>query len=68
MGQGLDRTEILRRDCGNCHGHGYTNPTGTVENMCESCAGSGQEEIEVPFKFDGSRSKEELDEIWRNKK
>ncbi len=60
---GIDRTEFLRRDCPTCSGNGYTQK-GTDQEFCTACGGSGALEKEVPFKFDGLRSKEELAEIW----
>lgn len=62
---GIDRTEILRRDCPTCRGNGFvTKPTG--EESCAPCNGSGMIEKEVPYKFDtnGRRTPEELADIW----
>lgn len=63
MGKGIDRTEILRRDCPTCKGKGYVSQSGG-ESSCEPCGGAGLLEKEVPFKFDGSRSLEEVAELW----
>lgn len=60
---GLDRVEILRRDCATCRGNGYVTKA-AVEEMCSACSGSGTEEKEVPFKFDGVRTQDEINEIW----
>lgn len=60
---GIDRTEILRRDCRNCGGGGYVMVNG-AEELCRTCGGSGMEEKVVPYKFDGERTSEELDQIW----
>lgn len=60
---GLDRTEVIRRDCPDCHGNGYKN-VGGVESLCGMCGGAGVLEKEVPFKFDGKRSREETAELW----
>lgn len=65
MGKGLDRTEILRRDCRKCGGNGYTG-IDPNEMPCDMCDGSGQEEKEVPFKFDGPRTSQEIREIWES--
>lgn len=61
---GLDRKEILRKDCGHCAGNGYTGRE-PDEQVCENCGGSGQVEKEVPFKFDGPRSQAEIEQAWR---
>jgi len=42
---------------------GYTGSAGG-EQACDSCGGSGMVEKEVPFKFDGPRSEEEIQELW----
>lgn len=63
MGKGIDRTEFLRRDCKACNGNGYLNRGGS-EVPCPACDGAGYEEKEVPFKFDGARSQEEINDIW----
>jgi RecJ-like exonuclease len=65
MSGGIDRTEILRKDCPVCNGNGYRTVQEN-EQVCDNCDGSGQIEKEVAFKFDGDRSKEELDSIWNN--
>ncbi|MES2224973.1 MAG: hypothetical protein V4478_03225 [Patescibacteria group bacterium] len=64
MGKGLERTEILRKPCPQCKGHGYVTGQNGVESFCEYCMGSGTLEKEVPYKFDGERSAEEVKEIW----
>jgi DnaJ-class molecular chaperone len=65
MGSGLERTEIIRRDCKACFGNGYLNK-GQGEVACEACGGAGQEEKEVPFKFDGQRTQEEKEALWNS--
>lgn len=53
----------MRRDCNACKGRGYqTKATG--EEACEDCGGMGLLEKEVPYKFDGPRSKEEIAEAF----
>lgn len=63
MSGGLDRKEYLRRDCSACAGAGHF-VRGGEEVPCEACGGSGMEEKEVPFKFDGPRSQQEIEDIW----
>jgi len=58
-----DRTEFLRRDCSTCRGNGYVTVAGD-ETMCNDCGGSGIIEKEVPFKFDGKRTEEEINDIF----
>lgn len=62
----LKRVEILRRDCRACGGKGWVGTQGVSEQLCETCGGSGQEEKEVPFRFDQTRplSREDINEIW----
>lgn len=62
----LQRKEVLRRDCRTCHGNGWTGQQGVSEQACDTCGGSGQEEKEVPFRFDQTRplSREEINEAW----
>jgi DnaJ-class molecular chaperone len=65
MGKGLERTEILRKDCSSCNGNGYIDgPHG--QEGCMACGGSGMIEKEVPFKFDGVRTQDEIDGIWND--
>lgn len=64
MGKGLDRTEFIRRDCPQCGGNGYVQGQGG-EMACNHCGGAGFEEKEVPFKFDGERTEDELKDLWR---
>ena len=64
-GRGLNRTEILRRECTGCRGNGYRVING-VEQTCETCEGRGEEHKEVPYKFDGRRSPEEIEEAWNS--
>lgn len=64
---GLDRTEILRRDCPDCRGNGFIVKNGAQE-VCGTCGGSGLLEKEVPYDFEndrkGRRPADELAEIW----
>lgn len=65
MGSVLDRTEILRKQCPDCKSKGYVIGQGGAETICATCGGGGSLEKEVPYKFDGERSQEELDEIFK---
>jgi RecJ-like exonuclease len=62
---GVDRTQILRRDCPSCQGKGYVVGS-TGEAPCEACQGVGLLEKEVPYKFDtlGKRTQEEEAAEW----
>lgn len=51
MGKGIERTQILRRDCDVCRGRGYTEKAGN-QTQCDKCDGSGLLEKEVPYKFE----------------
>lgn len=61
---GLDRTEFLRKDCRQCQGNGYL-VTQSGETPCGGCESAGYVEVEVPFKFDGERTQEEIDSFFR---
>lgn len=63
MSRPEDRKEILRVDCPTCGGQGYTT-NGSSEAPCDPCGGSGMLEKEVDYKFDGRRSKDEIDRIF----
>lgn len=60
---GIDRTEILRRECPDCKTNGFIIVSGE-EQPCTKCGGHGMIEKTVPYKFDGPREEEELDEIF----
>jgi DnaJ-class molecular chaperone len=65
MGRPEDRREILRRDCHVCSGNGYIlNQYG--EAVCEQCGGSGMIEKTVDYKYDGERTEEEVDDIFKS--
>ncbi len=66
MSSADSRTEFLRRDCRTCHGNGYVTKGGQEEN-CDVCGGSGMEEKEVAFKFDGPRTKDEIEDLWNDR-
>lgn len=65
---GLDREEILRRDCPRCKGNGYITLPSGAQDSCPDCEGSGLIEKTVPYNFEndrkGKRPDEELAEIW----
>lgn len=50
-------------DCPACKGNGYVVEAGQ-ELPCSECAGKGLLEKEVPYKFDGPRTKEEKAAIF----
>lgn len=67
MGKGIDRTQIVRIDCPECRGNGYTRKKGGVEEeMCVKCEGAGTLEKEIPYKFEsnGRVSLEEKADIF----
>lgn len=63
---GIERKQILRRDCPGCRGNGYVTISGGEERTCERCGGAGVLELEVDYKFDthGKRTREEEAEAW----
>lgn len=63
MGSGLNRTEILRKDCQHCNGNGYII-TQSDERPCGNCDAIGYHEVEVPYKFDGDRTQDEIDSFF----
>lgn len=60
---GIDRKEILRRDCPECKTKCFIIVNGE-EQVCTLCSGYGVIEKEVPYKFDGPRDTEEIDAIF----
>lgn len=65
MGKGVERTQILRRDCPTCFGRGYV-VKGVEQSECPTCTGLGMLEKEVDYKFEtgGRWSKEEEAAAW----
>jgi len=63
----INRDEIIRHDCPQCHGQGYKVKQ-TGEEPCDNCEGSGMIELTLPYRHDqGARLPDEIKEEFRSR-